>query len=191
MKAKKLFIIAGANGVGKTTLAGELLKEYSLEFLNADEIAKGLNPADLKKVRVSAGKIFFKKLEDLITKNASFAIESTLAGTYLIKYMNRLRENNYKIDIIYFFLDNPEICINRINTRVKMGGHPVSKEDIIRRFYRSKINFWNKYRFISDKWSVLYNGFEKGILVATGQGNYLEIVNEELFEIFMEDISGG
>lgn len=184
MKTKRLFIIAGANGTGKTTLASEFLKEYSIEFLNADEIAKTIDSRDFRRVRIEAGKVFLKKLKDLIKQEASFAIESTLAGTYLIKFIKNLKNKGYKIDIIYFFLDNPKACINRIKIRVKRGGHTVPREDVIRRFYRSKNNFWNKYRKIVDEWTMFYNGLEKGIPVATGQENYVEIINDELFELF-------
>jgi len=62
MQIKTLYIISGANGSGKSTLAEILLKEKSLEFLNADEIAKEISPDAINKVPISAGKIYFKQI---------------------------------------------------------------------------------------------------------------------------------
>lgn len=60
-----LYIIAGANGSGKSTLAEELLKAKQLEFLNADEIAKEISPDSINSVPISAGKLYFKRLNNL------------------------------------------------------------------------------------------------------------------------------
>ena len=62
--------------------------------------------------------------------------------------------------MIYIFLDSPNLCINRVKTRVIKGGHDVPEEDIKRRFYRSKYNFWHNFTKLSDKWIMLYNGEE-------------------------------
>ena len=60
-----LYIIAGANGSGKSTLAEELLKAKQLEFLNVDEIAKEISPDSINSVPISAGKLYFKRLNNL------------------------------------------------------------------------------------------------------------------------------
>jgi predicted ABC-type ATPase len=63
---KLLYIIAGANGSGKSTLANVLLKEKNLEFLNADEIAKEIAPDAINSVPISAGKLYFKRLDEYL-----------------------------------------------------------------------------------------------------------------------------
>ena len=85
---KSFFIIAGANGSGKTTLAKELLPEYALEFINADEIARAINPNDLQAVRVQAGKLVFKKIDEMFLHEKSFALETTFSGNFLVKTIN-------------------------------------------------------------------------------------------------------
>ncbi|MCP3660434.1 MAG: hypothetical protein GY830_09075 [Bacteroidetes bacterium] len=90
-KSKQIYIVAGANGSGKTTISKELLKEEQLEFLNADEIAYQINSTNIDKVKLSAGKIFFKKLKEYIDNESSFVIESTLSGKYLQKYISTLK----------------------------------------------------------------------------------------------------
>jgi predicted ABC-type ATPase len=185
---KQLFIIAGPNGSGKTTLAKEFLSNVSLIFLNADEIAAGINSENLQSVRITAGKILLNKIDKLFQNKQSFAIESTLAGNYLIKFIHKARSLGYKISIIYFFVDNPDVCINRIKIRVSQGGHSVPDEDVKRRYYRSKKNFWYKYKNLADDWIMLYNGIEKVIPVAFGSLNNIEIADETLSGLFQEDI---
>lgn len=70
MKKEKLFfILAGANGVGKTTVSREFLKKYKeLFFLNADETAKNISSDSLQQVRIEAGKEVLKNLEMLLNK---------------------------------------------------------------------------------------------------------------------------
>ena len=188
MSEKFLFIIAGANGSGKTTLAKELLQEYSLEFINADEIAREINPDDFQAVRIQAGKKVFKKLDEMLSLEKSFAIETTLSGNFLVKVIKRAKAKGYESALIYSFVDNPEICIKRIMIRVKNGGHFVPDEDVIRRYYRSKRNLWFKYRNVVDEWSVFYNGLSGYINVMKGESGNIEIFNEELYNLFMENI---
>lgn len=188
MYNKKLFIIAGANGSGKTTLAKELLPEYGLIFINADEIARNINPHDIHSVRVSAGKEVFKKLDECLNSGISFAIETTLSGNFLIKYIKKAKELGYQTTIIYVFLDTPQFNIKRVKVRVKNGGHDIPDEDVIRRYYRSKNNFWFKYKDLVDIWEVYYNGMSIYELVMKYRNSDIEILDELLYNLFMENL---
>jgi len=187
-KAKKVVIIAGPNGSGKTTLSEELLKDQKMKFINADIIAKELNPEDVNSVSFKSGKIFLRNISEKIETNQSFAIESTLAGSYLIKIIKRLKEKNYKISLIYLFLDNPDISIQRIAVRVRKGGHHISDDYVIRRFYRSKKKFWNTYRKLVDDWQLFYNGGEFLVSVASGMETNYEVFDKKKFVLFWKDI---
>ncbi len=181
---RELFLIAGANGSGKTTLAKELLPEFGLEFVNADEIAGELNPGDVDKVKIAAGKKVFTKINDLIAQDKSFAIETTLSGKYLIRFISELKEKGYLITLVYVFLDNPEIAIDRIKTRVRNGGHFVPAQDVRRRFYRGKNNFWNIYKDLANYWEIYHNGDYGFVQVATGEAGKMTIIDEILFGLF-------
>jgi len=170
--------LAGANGTGKTTVANELLKEYSLEFLNADLIAIKA------KSRISAGKMFIKIMDKAIDRKASIAAESTLSGSSLAKTVKKVKRLGYRVSIIYIFVDNPKVALERIKVRVEAGGHDVPKEDVIRRFYRSKENFWRIYKDIADEWTILYNGMERLVPVAAGGKSGFEIMDDSLFNLF-------
>ena len=81
MKNKNLYIIAGCNGAGKTTASFTILPEIldCKEFVNADEIAKGLSPFQPDKVALEAGRIMINRINDLLKEDLSFAFETTLA----------------------------------------------------------------------------------------------------------------
>ncbi len=178
---KILCIIAGANGSGKSTLANVFLKEKNMEFLNADDIAKEICPEAINSVPISAGKLYFKKLNEYLYKNKSFAVESTLSGNNIIKIINSAKQKNYKIILIYSFLQNCTMCIERVKKRVANGGHNVPEEDIIRRYYKSIIKFWNTYRFLVDEWTMFYNGYNYApIIVSYGTKDNFNIVNSKM-----------
>lgn len=178
---KTLYIIAGANGSGKSTLAEVLLKEKNLEFLNADEIAKEIAPEAINSVPISAGKIYFKRLDEYFKDSKSFAVESTLSGNNIVRIIKKARMQNYKIILVYSFLQNCTTCIERVQKRVKNGGHNVPEEDIIRRYYKSVIKFWDEYRFIVDEWTMFYNGYDYApVIVAFGTMDNFYIINKEM-----------
>ncbi len=92
---KNLFIIAGANGSGKTTFIKDFNKSKELVFVNADEIAKNLSPSDLSKKRVEAGKIFLRNIYDYLSKGITFIIETTLSGRYIKKIIKTSKDYGY------------------------------------------------------------------------------------------------
>ena len=185
MNKKTLYIIAGANGSGKSTLAETILEKNNLKFLNADDIAREISPDAIDKVPITAGKIYFKRLHEYFNKNISFAVESTLSGNNIFRIISRAKQQNYKIILIYTFLKNCSICIERVKNRVKNGGHNVPEKDIIRRYYKSLIKFWNEYKNNVDEWTLFYNGFEYApIIVSYGIKNDYVIMNTELQEQF-------
>ena len=84
-----------------------------------------------------------------------------------------------------------ETCVARVQNRVQAGGHHVPTEDVVRRFYRSKHNFWYTYRNLVDRWHLFYNSAEHFQEVAIGKSNQVMVINEDFFELFMRDISNG
>ncbi len=181
LNKKLLYIIAGANGSGKSTLAEVLLKEKNLEFLNADEITKEISPNAINSVPIKAGKEYFKRLKIFFDDNKSFAVESTLSGNNIVKIINTARVKNYKIILVYSFLQNCTTCIERVKKRVENGGHNVPEADIIRRYYKSIVKFWDKYRLLVDEWTMFYNGYDYAPIIASfGTNEDFTIINKEM-----------
>lgn len=182
-----LYIIGGANGSGKSTLADVLLKEKKLSYLNADEIAKEIAPKAMNTVSITAGKVYFQRLDEFLKEGKSFAVESTLSGNNMSKVIRRAKENIYKVVLVYSFLQNCTTCIERVKKRVESGGHNVPEEDIIRRYYKSIVNFWNKYRYIVDEWAMFYNGknYDPQI-VSHGEKDKVDVVDKEMQNKFIK-----
>ncbi|MEA3353030.1 MAG: AAA family ATPase [Campylobacterota bacterium] len=181
---KTLYVISGANGSGKTTFAKSFAKLNELYFINADEIAKELDKDNITKYKIKAGKIFFSEFKIRLSLDKSFVIETTLSGRYLIAYIKKAKEMNFKVSLIYLFLENPQTNINRVKNRVLNGGHHIPKDDIIRRYYRSKNMFWNSYKDIVNNWSIYYNSDEIFEKIASD----FKVLDEQKYKIFCKDI---
>jgi len=184
---KKIVIIAGGNGVGKTTFAHTFLLDYpDYVFLNADEIAKSLSAENPAGKKISAGKLFFQKLDGAVAQNKSLLIESTLSGRKLRDRFKVWQRQDYEIIINFIFAESSEILIERIAQRVKKGGHFVPDEDVRRRFVRGKRNFWSVDKDLVNSWTLFYNSEGAFYQVALGENKEIEIYNENLYTKFMQ-----
>jgi predicted ABC-type ATPase len=179
----KLYIIAGPNGAGKTTASMEYLKYEleCLEFVNADNIALGLSPFRPELVAVSAGKIMIKRIDELIKQKENFAIETTLSSKTLIDKINFAKNNKYEIILLFYYLDSPVLALKRVKERVEKGGHDISKEIIIRRYYRGMENFFTIFKKLSDYWLVINNSDIETSIIAEGNQNYLKIYDHNIW----------
>jgi len=159
LRAAELVGLLGPNGAGKTTFAREFLpKEMGVvQFVNPDLIAGGLSPLRPELAALAAGRLFLRELNRLAKSEEDFAFESTLSGLTYIKFLRRWKAAGRRIEIAYLRISSPQLALRRIAARVKQGGHNVPRQDVLRRFTRSWINFENRYRLLADAWSVYDN----------------------------------
>jgi len=165
---KKLYVIAGCNGAGKTTASYTILPEIldCDEFVNADEIAKGLSPFRPEKAGIQAGRLMLQRIKSLITKEQDFAFETTLATKSYKNFVADAQANGYSVTLIFFYLSSQDLAVKRVETRVKEGGHDIP-EDVIRRRYENGLNnFFNIYSSIVDEWMFIENSGEPYKLIA-------------------------
>lgn len=180
----KLYIIAGCNGAGKTTASYTVLPEMlnCKEFVNADEIAKGLSPFNADSVAIEAGRLMLARMEELLCSNADFAFETTLATRSYVSLIKRAQEKGYYVSLVYFWLASPELAIDRVKMRVAAGGHNI-QEDVIRRRYRNGVkNLFSLYTPVSDFWMILDNSNPPFKVIAKGnKNNIISIDHMELY----------
>lgn len=152
MNSKNLYIIAGCNGAGKTTASFTILPEIidCREFVNADEIAKGLSPFQPESVAIEAGRIMLKRIDELIFENKTFAFETTLSTKSYKNKINVAKIKGYTITLLFFWLENIELAKERVKVRVLEGGHNIEPNIIERRYKNGIKNLFDIYLPITD-----------------------------------------
>lgn len=179
-----IFIIAGCNGAGKTTAAYNLLPEVFkvIEFVNADEIAKGLSPFNASGVALQAGRIMLDRLRQLIGESQTFSFETTLSGLAYLNFIKKAKERRYGITLFFVYLNSVNLAIERVAIRVSKGGHTIPKEVIERRYYKGLKNF-NLYAAQADDWYIYDNSGSGYELVAKNIDGEEKIINFDVFKI--------
>ncbi|MBZ4042350.1 zeta toxin family protein [Flavobacterium hibisci] len=165
---KNLYIIAGCNGAGKTTASFTILPEIlnCKEFVNADEIAKGLSPFQPEKVSFEAGRIMLNRINDLLLLNENFAFETTLATKSYKSKVIDAKKNNYTVTLLFFWLENVDLAIERVKTRVLEGGHNIQTDVIYRRYKNGVKNLFEIYLSLVDEAMIFDNSYGKPELIA-------------------------
>ncbi|NGX60347.1 MAG: hypothetical protein KR126chlam3_01520 [Chlamydiae bacterium] len=161
-------MIAGPNGAGKTTTALEIMtKGPDLhEFINTDEIARGLAPLHPESVALSASKLMIERLKKLLLNEKSFAFETTAAGKNYVKHLEMAKSNGYEINLIFLWLASHKQAVQRVAQRVKQGGHHVPEETIIRRYYAGIKNLMTLYLPLADVAIIVNNSAKERKLIA-------------------------
>ncbi len=167
MDKPNLYIIAGCNGAGKTTASMTVLPEVleCEDFVNADEIAKGLSPFHPEEMAIEAGKLMLKRIDALLLQQKSFAIETTLSTRTYRFLVKRARDNGYIITLLFFWLPSPEMAESRVAARVAAGGHNIPKDVIHRRYWLGLKNLFDIFVPIVDYWSLYDNSLEQSPIV--------------------------
>lgn len=165
---KRLFIISGCNGAGKTTASYTILPEILNcdEFVNADEIAKGLSPFHSESAAIQAGRLMLERINKLITKEQDFAFETTLATKSYRNFVLKAKEKGYHITLLFFWLRSSDLAVKRVETRVKEGGHNIPEEVIRRRYENGLKNFFGIFEPIVDEWMFIDNSGEPYEIIA-------------------------
>lgn len=180
MSTKNVVIIAGPNGAGKSTYAPAILVKHLevSEFVNADTIAAGLSSFSPDKVAFAAGRIMMARLKELAQKGEDFAFETTLASRVFAPWIKELKQDGYEFHLIFLWLPSPEIAIDRVARRVKLGGHNVPPETIVRRYHKGLRNLFSLYMPLTTSWQIADTSRAKGVnLIATGKGTSPITVN--------------
>lgn len=147
------------------------------EFLNADEIARGLAPVHPESMSLTASKLLIKRLKELLENNRSFAFETTASGINYVKHLHLAKQKHYAIHLTFLWLASPKEAIKRVTQRVQQGGHHIPEETIIRRYHTGLTNLIKYYLPLADTALIIDNSSEesKKRVVAQKEKNHLEI----------------
>jgi predicted ABC-type ATPase len=186
MNQNKLYIISGCNGAGKTTASYNVLPEIleCKEFVNADEIAKGLSPFQPEAVSIEAGRIMLQRINDLLDQNKSFAFETTLSTKSYKNKIKLAQSKGYKVVLLFFWLQNVSLAKQRVAIRVEEGGHNIDDTIIERRYFGGIKNLFDIYIPLVDDVMIFDNSEGNYELVAEkGLYNEIEVVNFEKYNL--------
>ncbi|OYT13472.1 MAG: zeta toxin [Bacteroidetes bacterium 4572_114] len=151
------------------------------EFINADEIARGLSPFQPEKENINAGRLMLTKIKRLLNAGVDFAFETTLSTRSYVNLIQQAHDKGYFVTLLFFWLNTPDLAVKRVKTRVQEGGHDIP-ENIIRRRYDSGLrNFFQLYIPISDNWLLIDNSGEPYQVIAEGIKDNTEIINRKIW----------
>ncbi len=184
-----LYVIAGPNGAGKTTTAQKFLPDelHIVEFVNADNIAKGLSPFNPEGVAFEAGRIMLKRIKDLALQKIDFAFETTLSTVSYVNFLRTCKNEGYDIILIFVWLSSPKLAIERVAFRVSMGGHSIPTEIIERRYYKGLHNLQKYFLPLSTDWIIADNSQREIELIAKSTNGKLLAFNKEKLKYILND----
>lgn len=184
----RLYIISGPNGSGKTTASYSVLPELldCSEFVNSDEFAKHLSPFAPESAFVTASRLMLRKVQYLFDRREDFCIETTLATRALLKMTRNAQSQGYFVTVLYFWLNSPEIAIERVAKRVRSGGHHIPEETIRRRYQMGLNYLFHNYMQTCDKWILADNSTPPFQIVAEGSKKGLVIRDMERYNTIRE-----
>lgn len=189
-----LYIIAGCNGAGKTTASYTVLPEMlnCREFVNADEIARGLSPFQQDKVAIDAGRIMLTRIKELINLKVDFAFETTLSARYYVTLIKEAQQQGYFVTLVFFWLKSVELAIQRVKMRFSEGGHDIPEVTIKKRYKMGIKNLINMYVPVCDYWIVINNSQRPFQLIAEGlRNNGIEIKDFEIWDMIKRQAHEG
>ena len=168
-----VIVLAGPNGAGKSTIAPVLLPRTLgiVDFVNADDIARGLSAYDSDSAAIEASEIMLRRLRTLAEARVNLAFETTLASRSLAPWLKELIAGGYEFHLFFLWLPSADAAVARVAERVRVGGHHVPEETIRRRYDRGLRNFFELYQVLATNWRMDDSSEADGPkLIARGQG---------------------
>ena len=179
-----IYVIAGPNGVGKTTFADRYLPDEAkqVEFVNADLIARGLSPYDPDVVAMDAGRIALGRIRQLIADKVGFTWETTMSGRSAAVWLREAKAAGFTVKCYFLWVRDVAITLNRIRFRVSEGGHNIPDDVAKRRFLKTLQNFFQVYRPLFDSWKLYENDLGAPRLLAVQKQERLALRDRPAFE---------
>jgi predicted ABC-type ATPase len=139
-----IYVLAGTNGAGKSSIGGAAFLRAGVEYFNPDQAARlilarvtGLTQTDANSAAWHQGR---RLLERAIAERKTFAFETTLGGRTITALLERAPAAGLDVRVWYVGLDGPELHIARVRARVARGGHDIPEAQVRARYDRSRLN---------------------------------------------------
>jgi len=170
MKQPFIIVIAGPNGIGKSTFAKWYLQTIPNcdGIIDADEIARTVVAATETERAARAGRLALARMHDSISARRSFAIETTMSGRSLAQTLRRARQEGYYIANLLLWAPSVQTSADRVARRVREGGHDISIDIQLRRYDRIYSNFFSIYMEVCDEWRYYEADCQPPTLLAIG-----------------------
>jgi predicted ABC-type ATPase len=187
--SKGIFILGGPNGAGKTTAARVLLPSRlrANTYINADEIARRISPHRPEAAALAAGRIMLRRIHELIAAETTFAFETTCAGRGYAPLIARCKRDGWTVSLIYLWIPSAEYALQRIERRVRQGGHSIP-EDVVRRRYKAGLrNMCHLYLPLANETTIYDNRDNSLRLIARREAPYsLQVWDGEIWTLIEE-----
>jgi predicted ABC-type ATPase len=139
-----IYVLAGTNGGGKSSVGGAMVRAAGADYFNPDEAARAIRAAnpgiDVTEANAAAWSEGKRLLERAIAERGNFAFETTLGGTTITKLLRQAIDADIDVHVWYVALATPELHLARIRSRVARGGHDIPERDVRRRYDASRTN---------------------------------------------------
>jgi predicted ABC-type ATPase len=139
-----IYVLAGTNGAGKSSLGGSVIERHGAAFFNPDAVARlirarnpGMSPTEANSAAWHQGR---RLLERAIAERLTYAFETTLGGATMTALLERALAAGLEVRVWYVGLATPELHVTRVRARVARGGHDIPEADIRRRFHDGRLN---------------------------------------------------
>jgi predicted ABC-type ATPase len=165
---KDIVVLGGPNGAGKTT-AAQVLVPQALEireFVNADDIARGLSPFNPDRAAFAAGRLMIDRMRDLARSEQSFAFETTCSGRRHADFLRRRKLEGWRVTLLFLWLPSPQYALDRVARRVRQGGHGIPDRVVVRRYWVGLRNLLQYYLPLADVAAIYDNSDDRRILIA-------------------------
>jgi predicted ABC-type ATPase len=176
---KQLWVLTGGNGAGKSTFYNLYLAKFGIKFVNADLIAKDIDPVNHESKSYQAATVASKIREDLVFQGVSFCFETVFSHESKIDFLAQAKANGYKIILVYIHLFDSSLNEARVIQRVSEGGHNVPTEKIRSRIPKTLKNVKTALSIV-DEAIILENSSKEDPfrqIIVMKSGNYKAIVD--------------
>jgi len=165
---KDIVIIGGPNGAGKSSSTPAIVPQRLgiHEFVNADEIARGLSPFNPTGQAIAAGRLMLERIKVLVQSGESFAFETTCSGRAHAHWLRECKARGWRVTLLFLWLPTPQAALDRVAKRVSEGGHAIPRDVVIRRWKAGAANMRDIYLPLSDI-ALIYDNSDAGrVLIA-------------------------